>query len=141
MNKQTSREIFKVLPAIVHAHLADEGRVSAVSLGDRFQVSSRSLNITLKRLVQSGVLYSQAGGNNPGYGFSKEPKDVLLYEIAKVVWNIDYPRCLLKEHLDGEDCMVCKIIGRSVDLVINELKQVSCMDYYNSLPEKIREEL
>lgn len=138
MYKQSSREIFKVLPAIVSAHLKDGGRLSAVDLGERYGVNHRTLNVNLQKLVHAGVLYSQTGGYSPGYGFTRDPKSVSLYDISQVVCRIEYPRCSLTEYTDGEKCKVCEIISSAVDIIISDLKSVSCYDFYISLKDKMK---
>lgn len=138
MFKQSSREIFKVLPAIVNAHLSGAERISAVELGRLYDVSSRTLNVNLQKLVQCGILYSITGGHRPGYGFKRDPKGVSLYEIYRVICRIEYHRCSLTYHLDGVNCKVCGIIGSALDKIISDLKEVSCYDFYLSLKEGMK---
>ncbi len=138
MYKQSSREIFKILPALVGAHLSGVGRISAVELGGMFDINCRTLNVSLQRLVHAGVLYSQTGGRNPGYGFVRDPKGVSLYEISQVVCKIEYPRCAIKEHTEDDDCIVCSVISSAIDTIVEELKSVSCHDFYLSLNEKLK---
>ncbi|MFI3281525.1 MAG: Rrf2 family transcriptional regulator [Rikenellaceae bacterium] len=138
MYKQSSKEIFKILPAIISAHLNGSRRVSAVELGELYDINSRTLNVTLQKLVQAGILHSQTGGLNPGYGFLRDPRSVSLYDISQVVCRIEYPRCSLKEHDEDDNCMVCNIIGSAVDIIVSDLKAASCYDFYLSLKDKMK---
>lgn len=138
MFKQSSKEIFKILPAMVNAHVNGLGRVSAVELGEQYDINSRTLNITLQKLVHVGILHSQTGGRNPGYEFTCSPQRVSLFEISQVVSHIEYPRCALKEFNHDENCMVCEIITSAVDIIVRDLKAVSCYDFYLSLKEKMK---
>ncbi|MFR9533483.1 MAG: Rrf2 family transcriptional regulator [Rikenellaceae bacterium] len=136
MYKQSSKDIFKVLPAIIKAHENGKERVSAVDLGELFDVNHRTLNVTLQKLVHAGILYSQRGGRNPGYGFARAPKRVSLYDISQVISFFEYPRCSFKEHDDDENCVACNILSVAFDRAIDELKNVNCYDYYLSMAGK-----
>lgn len=138
MYKQSSHEIFRVLPALVGKYLNGKERMSAVELGEKFDVNGRTLNVSLQKLVQAGILYSQRGGSNPGYGFIRDPQKTSLYEVLQVVSVIEYPRCSAKEYTNGENCMVCEIITSAVDTIVINLKRVNCYDLYLSLKDKMK---
>lgn len=59
-----------------------EGKlVSATEMSEKYNMNHRALRPALIILTRSGVLQSQTGGREPGYRFTRDPRDISLYDI------------------------------------------------------------
>lgn len=55
--------------------------VSATDISQKYNMNYRALRPALVTLTRSGVLQSQTGGKEPGYKFTRDPREISLYEI------------------------------------------------------------
>lgn len=116
-----------------------EGRyISVPEIADKFSMNARALMPAMRQLVRVGLLRSRVGGNTPGFIFSKDPKDITLYQILVALEGetrfvcceelIPGLRCDCK---DKTQCKFNSMFGGIMDGAILKLSSISISDYAN----------
>ena len=112
-------------------------RISAPDLAARYNMNTRALMPALRRLTQVGILRSQVGGRDPGFIFSKDPKEISLYDVIYALEGENEMNCC-KEVIsdiscDMNKCCNCIIYGTiktGLSLINNQLKDTSLYEHY-----------
>ena len=112
-------------------------KITAPDIAKRYNVNSRALMPSLRRLTQAGILKSQVGGRDPGFIFARDPATISMYEFIATLEGefymsscreiIDNASCDIN---DCNNCRIYKIINKGILTTINRLKNTSLCDQY-----------
>lgn len=99
--------------------------ITAPEIATKYNMNVRALMPALRQMTRSGILRSRVGGKEPGFIFSKPPKDITMFDVlASLEGNNEVACCVdliagLKCDCKGPDvCSVYVILGE----VIREAK-------------------
>ena len=112
-------------------------RISAPDIAARYNMNKRALMPALRRLTQVGILRSQVGGRDPGFIFSKDPKEISLYDVIYALEGTNEMDCC-KEIISEIscdmkrccDCIVYKTIKTGMSQINDQLKETSVYEHY-----------
>lgn len=118
-------------------------KTTAPELASRYNVNIRILNTSLRHLVKAGILYSQVGGSDSGFIFSRDPRLISLFEIVKVFEGETKMMCckdvMSNVKCDQDDCSNCLVYGginQNLKALHDKLKSISIYDHYESCVNK-----
>ncbi len=112
-------------------------KITATSLADKYNLNIRTLNPSLNKMKQKGILQSQVGGVDRGYIFARDPKEITVYEVIEAVQGFGYmENC--KDFLNGakcakDDCSECHLHLTSkyvTDFAREQYKYISVYDLF-----------
>lgn len=110
--------------------------ISAPEIAEYYQMNVRALTPALHQLTKAGILRSRVGGTTPGFIFSKDPKEISLYQIMVVLEGEPHFECckdlLPNLKCDTEKCEECQLLSL-FDGVLNNVRKkfssISIVDY------------
>lgn len=114
-------------------------RITAPQISKRFGMNVRMLNPAFSQLVRHGLLSSQVGGTEPGYIFTKDPKEITIYDILLTLEGEVKMQCC-KEILstegcikqEKETCLIYNTINKGLKDLKYELMKINLtQDYLN----------
>ena len=110
--------------------------VSAPEIAERYNMNVRSLMPALRNMTRAGILKSRVGGKNPGFIFSKDPKNFTLWEIVNILEEKAVMECCVDivpglkcDCRDKTKCGIFKILGISIDEIHNRLSSITIADH------------
>lgn len=116
--------------------------ISAPEIAEFYNMNVRALMPALRQLTRVGILHSRIGGCNPGFIFSRNPKEVTLFQVLVALEGyIRFPCC--RELVPSLNCgchskEVCEtflLMDEVIESVTAKLNSISMADYarrYNS---------
>ncbi|MCL2638985.1 MAG: Rrf2 family transcriptional regulator [Oscillospiraceae bacterium] len=99
--------------------------LDAKSISESTGVSHRYALKILRKLVSGEIVKSRRGAHG-GYGLSKKPQNISLYDIVEIMeGSYRFSRCLEENYncSAGCKCGYQKVFGDISELVIKELKK------------------
>ncbi len=112
-------------------------KTTATSLAKRFGLNIRTLNPSLNKLIQAGILRSQVGGVDRGYIFTRDPKEITLCDIIEAIEGFSDThkrRDELRDVLSSIDKSVDEKLAETTERVDNyareQYKQISVYDLF-----------
>ena len=138
--KQITKDFFKILPCLVVAYYDQKRRVSIKELQESAGLTGNQCKSTITLLLNAQILHSNVGGANRGYLFFKDPKEISVHEVIKVLQGIAYSQCNVKSLTQtSEECLICKAINKGIAKMVEELQQITLYDFFMDLsPEKVK---
>lgn len=114
-------------------------KTKATLLAEKFNLNIRTLNPSLNKMTHAGLLKSQVGGIDRGYIFTRDPKEITLYDIINAIEGFSYMKNC-EDALHGATCAIdtcdnCILYNTSkliTDNAKEQYKKISIYDmYYN----------
>ncbi len=112
-------------------------KTTATTLAQKFGLNIRTLNPSLNKLTHAGILRSQVGSVDRGYIFSRDPKEISIYEIVNATEGFDYMKNCKQmlagvscAHKECDDCILYKASSSIVDFSREEYKKISVYDLF-----------
>ena len=81
----------------------DNRYISAPEIAEHYNMNVRALMPALHQLTKAGILRSRVGGTTPGFIFTKDPKDLTLFQIITALEGAVHFECC-KELVPGLKC-------------------------------------
>ena len=113
--------------------------VSAPDIAQKYNMNVRALMPALRKLTQAGILNSQIGGKAPGFMFSKDPKNISLYEVIielseeRKTWCCRNTTSIINCGMQTCDsCNIYRTITGGMDKIHEVFKHVSVFDHCKS---------
>ncbi len=117
----------------------NKNMISAPELAEKFNINKRALMPSLHRLTQAGYLRSQIGGSNPGFIFTRDPRQISVTEIIRALegeLRMEPCRELLPDVncacVDCESCMFHNSINKLIADSKAILSKTTLYDLYES---------
>lgn len=123
-------------PELIAGYYAGQ-KTTATLLAEKFGLNIRTLNPSLNKMTHAGILRSQVGGVDRGYIFTRDPREISVYDIVEAVEGFSYMKTC-EEALDGskcskEDCTLCPLFETSAqirDYTKEQYKKISILDLF-----------
>ncbi len=122
-------------------------KITATLLAEKFNLNIRTLNPSLNKMTHAGILKSQVGGVDRGYIFTRNPKEISLYDVIAAVQDIgNMKNC--KDAVHGAacvftDCTTCKLYNANnaiMEFAREQFKNISIHDLYiNEQHQELKE--
>ena len=115
-------------------------RMSAIDVALKYNMNVRALRPALRALTKAGILFSQTGGSEPGFIFTRDPKEIFMSEIVFALEG-QMSMHVCKDIFSGVRCGLqnCKncLIYRAISIPLDELKKnlqtITVYDHYQSI--------
>lgn len=108
---------------------------------ERFGINPRTLNPALRTLVNAGILNSRTGGLDRGYILARDPQDISVYEIVRLIQGEPQVDCYMSSggcinclaaKSDNGHCLVYNALIKIMEVTRSEIGQITLYDqYYN----------
>lgn len=138
----STRIIFIVSVGLVKSY-EENKKITAPKLASDYNLNVRVLNSALRSLVKAGILNSQIGGTQPGFIFSRNPRQISLYEIITALEGktrmmschdvIPNMKCDIK---DCSRCMLYEVVSENLKNLHDKLKSISIFDHYKKFIDR-----
>lgn len=89
----TTTRLFLIVSGYLADNYSKARYIPAPEMAMRYRINVRALMPSLVRLTRAGILSSRVGGKEPGFMFSRDPKDINMLEILR--------------ELEGDPCFTC----------------------------------
>lgn len=110
--------------------------ISAPEISERYNMNVRALMPALRQMTRSGLLHSRTGGVEPGFIFSRDPKDMFVLELLTVLEGDNEFYCC-KEFIQGikcdcnsvSDCSMFNVFCNIIEHAKQKLSKISLVEY------------
>lgn len=115
---------------------------SAPEIAEKYNMNVRALMPALRQLTRYGILRSRVGGKEPGFMFSRSPREITLLEVITALeGNHSVPCC--KELIAGlkcdckapNECGVYNLFNGVIKQMNLKMAQISIEDHARSIQE------
>ncbi len=112
-------------------------KITATHLAEKFDLNIRTLNPSLNKMTHAGILKSQVGGVDRGYIFTRDPKNITVYDVVNAVEGFAYMKNC-KNALQGatcsisdcSNCIMFSAAAKIVDFTKEEYKKITIYDLF-----------
>ncbi|MFR9530646.1 MAG: Rrf2 family transcriptional regulator [Rikenellaceae bacterium] len=114
-------------------------KVTATTLADKFGLNIRTLNPSLNKMKNKGILKSQVGGIDRGYIFARDPHEISVCEVIEAVEGFgympNYTDFINGAKCSNKDCEHCHLHQASkvvIDFAKEQYKNISIFDLFEN---------
>lgn len=95
-------------------------RIPAPELAAKYNINVRAIMPALRNLTRAGILSSQVGGREPGFIFTRDPKEISYYDIVSTLEGVPQFHC-------------CKQIDKSLKCDCDDVDKCELYRVFNLL--------